>query len=293
MTDPNNPAAEPAAPASPDVVVNDVKGGDQVTVGDGQQPPSNDPAPMGQAGTPQMPEGGHEKYWNAEKGEYNWEAHAREMAWKQGQKGQQDDPAADDPYSSAGPAPTADADQAAMDAAESAGIDFNEFNNHVLENREPSEEHLKALEAAGIPRDVVQDYVQMKLEAVERHISAVTDFLGGETGVANLKQHLANNYTEAEIEAFDAQLANPGTWRVTAAYLLADAGLPQGGRGLIKGTNAPPSPSTGGESFQTEAEFNAAMRDPRYKSDPQYRTRVENALRNSPHLMGRAASHSL
>lgn len=282
MTDQNNPAAEPAAPASPDVVVNDVKGGDQVTVGDGQQPPSNDPSPMGQAGSPQMPEGGHEKYWNSEKGEYNWEAHAKEMAWQQNQK------VADEQ-----PAPEAEADQAAEEAAQQAGIDFNEFNSYVAENREPSEEHLKALEAAGIPPDVVKDYVQMKLEAADRHVSAVHEFLGGETGLANLKAHLAANYTEAEIAAFDEQLANPGTWRVAASYLLAEAGLPQGGRGLIKGQNAPAGPAAGGESFQTEAEFNAAMRDPRYKSDPQYRTRVENALRNSPHLMGRAASHSL
>lgn len=286
--------AEPAtlsAPAEPDVIVQDVKSGDQVTVGTPDAPATDPAAPLVDDGTPVMPEGGHEKYWNAEKGEYNWEAHARELAWQKDQKPADDTPPADGGQQAE---PTqADADAAAADAATKAGIDFDAFNSHVIENREPSEEHLAALEAAGIPRDVVQDYVQMKLEAADRHVAAVHEFMGGETGLANLKQHLADNYTEAEIAAFDDQLSNPGTWRVTAAYLLAEAGLPQGGKGLVKTVNAPGGDTTGGESFANEAEFNAAMRDPRYKADPQFRQRVQNALRNSPQLIGGGARHGL
>jgi hypothetical protein len=271
--------ADGTAPAveAADVVVSDVKGSDKVTVGGPVADKPASDAPLVADDTPKMPDGGHEKYWNAEKSEYNWEAHARELAWKDDQKAAAVE---GDQLANA----TAEGDKAATDAAEHAGVDIDAFNEYVAEHGAPSEEHLAMFEKAGIPPETVKDYVALKVEQAERHLGAITEFFGGESAIANLNQHLAKNYTPKEIEAFNEQLMNPGTWRVTASYLLQEAGMPRGGKGLIKGPNAQTPSNDNGESFASETEFNTAMRDPRYKTDPSYRVRVMNALRNSPHL---------
>lgn len=261
------------------VVVNDVKGNEQVTVGAAAtDAPATDNAPMGQGGQPQMPEGGHEKYWDADKAEYNWEAHARELAWQKDQKSAQEANADEGEAIKR-------ADDVAGQAAEKAGIDLIEFNEYVAEHGKVNPEHLKQFEAAGIPPESVEEYVALKIAAVERQYDTVIDYFGGEAAKEQLNTFLVKNYTREEVVAFNEQLMDPGKWRATAAFLMGEAGMARPGHGLIKGNNANAGGGAEGEKFATEAEFNAAMRDPRYKTDPAYRERVTKTLRNSPHLL--------
>ncbi len=282
---------------TPDVTVQQMPGAAAATIDTSSATAPSDPSqPLvapAEGSVPPMPEGGQEKYYNAETGAYDWESAFKEQAWVASQK-----PASDAENAEANPAEGAEnteGDQAAQDMATKAGVDFNEINDYVAANEgKPSEDHLKAFEAAGIPREIVEDYAAMKMDLAFQHIDTVTEFLGGDTGIANLRDYMSKNFTQDEVTAFENQLLEPGTWRATASFLLQSAGLPQGGRGLVKGPNAAAS-ATSGETFGSEAEFNAAMRDPRYKSDPAYRTRVMNALRNSQQniAVGGGAKHTL
>jgi hypothetical protein len=264
------------------VNVSDVKAGEQVVVGtdaasQAAAEKSND-NPMGEGDKAQMPEGGHEKYWDADKAEYNWEAHARELAWQNEQKtGQEERQETAEKLQ--------ETDKVAEQAAEKAGVNLDEFNAYVAENGKVNPEHLKSFEAAGIPPEAVEEYVALKIQAVENQYEAVVEYFGGAAAKDQLNQFLVKNFTRDEVVEFNNQLMNPAKWRATAAFLMGEAGMARPGRGLIKGDNQQGGAAAQGEQFATEAEFNAAMRDPRYKVDPAYRTRVQNTLRNSPHLL--------
>ena len=276
----------PAAPVpGPDVQVTNVTPTAAVTVTDEVVPVDN---------TPKMPDGGSEKFWDGTKGEYNWEGDAKEKAWQLAQKPNVAATPPKEPVQpiSAVPAttpPAVIAEPAATAAA--AGVDVAAFNAYVAEHGEVSAEHLAAFDKAGIDPAIVTDYANMKLEQAAAHVSGVQDFLGGDTGIASLRTYMGANYTEAEVGAFEKQLLDPGTWKATASMLLAQAGLaPGASSGLHQGPNAS-APSTGGETFNSEAEFNTALRDPRYKSDPTFRAGVESKLRNSMGAMKAGPNH--
>lgn len=277
----------------PNVTVHNMPGAQQAVIDTSATSAPSDPdAPLVSPTGPTMPEGGSEKFWDAEKGIYNWEADAKEKAWQLSQRSGQTAGQGEAAEGAEGAEESA-GDEADQQAAEQAGVDLNAFNTYVAENGEPSEEHLALFEKAGISREIVEDYVSMKLDMAETHVRTVQEYLGGETGLALLRDHLAKNFSDAEVAAFEQQLYDPGTWRTTAAFLLQSAGLPQSGKGLVKGPNAAAS-ATSGERFNSEAEFNAAMRDPRYRSDPAFRARVQAAVRNSPNLMSTGgAQHTL
>ncbi len=274
----------PVAPVEPTVNVVNVTPNAAVTV-------TADVVPVDD--TPKMPEGGSEKFWDGEKGAYNWEGDAKEKAWQLAQK-----PAAPTaPVAPTAPeAPVAPAlDPAApveAQAAAAAGVDVAAFNAHVAEHGEVSAEHLAAFEKAGIDPAIVTDYANMKLAQAADHIGSVTEYLGGDHGISQLKVFMGKTYSEAEVGAFENQLMDPSTWKATASMLLAQAGLaPGASSGLHQGPNAS-APSTGGERFNSEAEFNTALRDPRYKTDAAYRSRVEASLRNSMGSMSAGAKHT-
>ncbi len=277
----------PAAPApTPEVTVTNVAPNAAVTVTDEVIPADT---------TPKMPDGGSEKFWDGTKGEYNWEGDAKEKAWQLAQKPNVAATPPKEPVQpkSADPATTPAAiiaEPAATAAA--AGVDVAAFNAYVAEHGEVSPEHLEQFKTAGIDPAIVTDYANMKLEQAAAHVEGVQDFLGGDHGITQLKTYMGANYTEAEVGAFEKQLLDPGTWKATASMLLAQAGLAPGtSSGLHQGPNQS-APSTGGTKFNSEAEFNTALRDPRYKSDPAFRKQVEDNLRNSMNSMSAGPKHT-
>lgn len=229
---------------------------------------------------PAMPEGGQEKYYDPETGAYNWEAAFKEQAWIAQQQ-----------QATAEPAP-AEGGQDAPGAEPAEPVSAEEFNAAVVENEGRVPDELIA-RFPGVDPEIIQDYAATMYDKAMTHIESVQEFLGGDTGLANLRDFMSKNMERAEIEGFEQQLMNPGTWRAAAMTLLQLAGLPQPGRGLVKGPNAQSTATSGVETFADEGEMIAAMRNPEYKTNPQYRKRVENAVRNSPHLMTGSVKHSL
>lgn len=278
------PQAEGTAETTAPVDVTNVQGSVSTTMT--EAPAAENPL----SDAPKMPEGGQEKYWDAEKGTYDWESAYKEQAWIASQQSAQTEDGQDTPGAEPAEEPAASADADAIAGVISA----DDFNSAVMANDgQVPQEVLDGFAAKGIDPAIIEGYAAQMYAAAEQHIESVREFLGGENGIALLQDHMAKNFSAEEISGFEEQLADPKTWRAAAMTLLSAAGLPQGGRGLIKGPNAAPS-ATSGESFGSEAEFNAAMADPRYKTDPAYRARVETALRNSPRLINAGgARHTL
>ena len=243
--------------------------------------------PGGTPAAPAMPEGGFDKYWNAKDGTYNWEGHAKELAWQLSRKPATKPDTAPAP---AGSKPGTQPDQAQIEAATSAaGVNIDAINAAIVNGEDiPAEDRAK-LNAIGLPDDLIDSVVESQRAIAQEHVNNVVSFVGGKQGLAKLAEFVTKNYKPAEVEAFNAQLNDPNAWRAAATYLLHQAGLPQGNQGTIfQGPNAAGAATTVG-AYQSDAEFQSDLRNPKYRTDAAFRKSVENRLRASPHLIGSSA----
>lgn len=234
------------------------------------------PAPPPAEAVPQIPEGGSEKFWNAEKGEYNWEADAKEKAWQLAQRkdGEVSSEAEPAPEPANEPAPA----EAAEEIAEQAGIDIDQFNAYIVEHGEAPQDALDKLSALGIPEGDVQDFVAWRLESAKAHHDTVMEALGGDEGLSKIQEHMRQNYNAEEIAAFEDQLFDTNGWKAIVTRLVAEAGVPVQGNAPMQGANAGSSATTE-KAYASDAEFQRDLRDPRYRQDPAFREMVLNRMR--------------
>jgi hypothetical protein len=180
----------------------------------------------------------------------------------------------------AGEAAPSEAD--ARTAVEAAGLDFAELDQQVAANGKLDAEALEKLAKVGIPEDVVQRYVAFTVETAEKHVADVKQHLGGDQGIAAIKEWAGVNLKPEEVTAYENMLSDPAQWRVAADALLMRAGLPQGQKGpLVQAPNAASPGTTGTQPYQNEGEMVADQRRPEYKSDPTFREQVMARARAS------------
>jgi hypothetical protein len=169
--------------------------------------------------------------------------------------------------------------QKAVQATNLTVDDLAPMSREFVETGELSEKSYKALENKGIPRELVDAYVEGQRALADSQINSVFSAVGGQESYNKMTSWAAENLSPDEIAAFD-NLIESGN---QASVLMAVRGLharysaAAGNPRLIQGGMA----ASGTNSFRSLAELTAAMRDPRYKADPAYRKDVEDRLRVS------------
>lgn len=170
--------------------------------------------------------------------------------------------------------------EAADEYLKENGLDFDELSNSFWENNGLSEEQYDLLEAAGIPSDIVDQFIDGQMAVKNQTQAAVFDAAGGEEGYAQMMNWATNTLSEREQDAYNAAV-NSGDME---SVMLAVQGLNARFRSeygdnptLVQGQAAD---VTAG-AFQSVAEITAAMSDPRYEKDPAYRSSVEAKLQRS------------
>ena len=170
--------------------------------------------------------------------------------------------------------------EAADEYLKENGLDFDDLSNSFWENDGLSEEQYDALEAAGIPSDIVDQFIDGQMAVKNQTQAAVFDAAGGEEGYAQMMNWATNTLSEREQDAYNAAV-NSGDME---SVMLAVQGLNARFRSeygdnptLVQGQAAD---VTAG-AFQSVAGITAAMSDPRYEKDPAYRSSVEAKLQRS------------
>lgn len=133
-------------------------------------------------------------------------------------------------------------------------------------------------EAQGMPRETLDAYIVGQRMIADQMVTAVHAEVGGSDAYSDHVKWAEANWGEDEVAAYDtivtsgdkaaAMVAVRG---LAAAYKAATGTAPS----LVTGQgNAAPS----GNSFASQAEMTAAMKDPRYKTDPAFRKSVEERV---------------
>ena len=164
---------------------------------------------------------------------------------------------------------------------------FEALNDEYDENGRLSDESMEALKEMS-SEELVDAYFQMQermgsepqgTELTESDVSAIQQSVGGADNYNALVSWAAENFDQAEIEAFDGvvESGNVGAINLALQALYYRYTEAEGMEGqLLQGKAAAPV-----DGFRSQAEVVRAMQDPRYDRDPAYRAEVMQRLEQS------------
>jgi hypothetical protein len=220
-----------------------------------------------------------EKFWDAEKGVTRVDELAKSYAeLEKGRSAPVADPVA---------AKVA-ADAAAAAGSAGAGVDFAALTSEYAADGKLSEARYTELAAQGNPRHVVDAFIAgqaatarvAEYEAKEA-VTEAHSHAGGKDAFDSMLSWASVNLNAADQAAFDTAVMGNAASRKQAITSLRSQYTASRGSDpkLVSGSGS------AGESFgafQSRAEVTAAMRDPRYKADPAYRSSVERRIGAMP-----------
>ena len=135
-------------------------------------------------------------------------------------------------------------------------------------------------EEPGEESEEVQEEEEIEGGLTDEDIESLQDMAGGQQQYEQMLGWASENLSDAEIDMYDDVMdsGDPAACFFAVQALMARYGDSTGVDGeLLTGK----SPSSVAQGFRSQAELVQAMSDPRYDSDPAYRSDVINKLENS------------
>lgn len=178
-------------------------------------------------------------------------------------------------------APEAPADEAAArEATEAAGVDYDALSNEFAENGELAQSSYDKLAAAGIPRDLVDQFIAGQNASAEVQQAQIHDQVGGEEKYDAMTEWAADSFSDGEIDAFNDAInsGDANHMRMAVAGLKARFEADQGSE---PSRSVSGEASQGGNRYRSVAEMMADMNDARYENDPAFRNDVAMKLSRS------------
>lgn len=160
------------------------------------------------------------------------------------------------------------------------GIDYLALSQEYAENGSLSDEAYKSLEKIGIPKYIVDSYIDGQNAITTQIRARAFDIVGGEEEYGAMVRWAQANLSQGEIDSFNASLDT----RDPDQAMFAIKGLASQYRSDVGKAPKLVTGDTSGNSagaFQSLAELTQAMADPRYSKDPAYRQAVSEKLRRS------------
>lgn len=160
-------------------------------------------------------------------------------------------------------------------------LDVSKYNTEFAQTGQLSEASYKELEGMGLPKAMVDAYIEGQKSLATSFVADVQSSVGGAEAYTQILTWAKTNLSKEEVTAFNNVCENGNIPQVKLAvagikakYEAANGKDPNLTRGDKGG-----SPAVGG--FRSYAEVTQAMSDPRYQTDPAYRQDVMDKLRTS------------
>lgn len=173
-----------------------------------------------------------------------------------------------------------ESEEIAREAVQQAGLDFDALSNEFWNNEELSESSYDKLEQAGIPKELVDSYIEGQQALLTTTTSQVYDTVGGEAQYNDMTLWAADNLSDEQIDAFNLAV-NSGDMGQTMFAV-------QGLRSMYESQNSnEPARNLAGtvrqssDAYSSLAQMKADMADARYSTDPAFRESVAQKLSRS------------
>lgn len=168
-----------------------------------------------------------------------------------------------------------------VESPEEGSRDFSKFTEEFAESGDLSDESFKEIESWGIPREMIDGYIEGQKAVQQSMFASVYEEAGGEEGYKSMLEWAESNLQEGEQDAFNKIVMEGGKDEMMfAVRSLANRWRAGGGESkpIIQGSTGSSGASGG---FRSLAELTNAMKDPKYQKDPAYRKDIENRLKVS------------
>lgn len=159
-------------------------------------------------------------------------------------------------------------------------LNFESYSTEFNESGELSEDSYTQLADAGIPKDVVDAYIEGRTAVTSNVQQSVYSEVGGEARYQEMMTWASENLTPSEVQMFDTSVnSNDMDQTMYAvkglhARYAAEHGVEPS---LVQAENTPMTTGI----YQSAAEVKKDMSDPRYSNDPAFRRKVEQRLARS------------
>ena len=162
---------------------------------------------------------------------------------------------------------------------------YSQYTSEFADTGDISEEsRIELVESIGVPREMIDAYVEGQKALLGQYYSDVHATVGGEANYEEMLRWAGETLPEAEQNVFNEAVVN-GTRdqmmfavKGLATQWTSQTGSSPTSKPLIQGSTGFEGASSG---FRSLAELTAAMKDPRYSKDPAYRKDIESRLGNS------------
>lgn len=167
----------------------------------------------------------------------------------------------------------------AQQVVKEAGLNWDELNSEWASSGELAEASYKKLEKAGIPKEMVDQFINGQIAAATLARNAVFETVGGEDNYTSIVQWAAKNMSAEEVAAYNGIVngRDMAATKIAVAGLKARFDASNGSEPTLIGGDGP----SGSAGYKSAAELKRDMNDPRYASDAAFRKEVENKLRVS------------
>lgn len=169
---------------------------------------------------------------------------------------------------------------------EEGKLDFDKYSEEVAKDGKLSDESMAQLEKAGIPKEIVQAYIDGQQVQSQSQVSRFYDVAGGEEAFGKVAKWAAENADQGLVAAYDKAINNGD---LDTAYQLFTS-ITQSYKNTVgsEGRSITGSPaSDSGDVFESWQQVSVAMSDPRYsgpRKDPAYVKSVEQKIARSKNL---------
>jgi hypothetical protein len=177
--------------------------------------------------------------------------------------------------------PEAAAPQTPVSATEE---DWKQWTIEFATNNTLSEQTVKAIqEKTKLPEFVVNEYMQGQKAKLEMAYTKASELVGGRDELNKMFVWASKSLTAAEQESINRNLASPA-WDVALYGLQAkyakstQTSKPNEPKQVARGQVNLASTQQGITAYQTKREFSAERNNPRFESDPKYRSYVEQRM---------------
>lgn len=272
-------ATPPADSQTPPIELNEAEKAAVQKAQDGlsEVNPNNPPSDA-----PQRPEYIPEKFWDAEKGEVNIENLAKSYGELEKSRSAPKEPTPAEAEGGA-PEPSKDGKITKPNAEEApAEGGLNDLFAKVATEYSGdgvSDETYTELEAAGIPKEIAQNYIAGLEAQAEKTLSDIYSYVDGQENYAAMSKWAAEKLTNKELDSFNTALESPELRETAVRGLFSryqSAAPSEGNLTAPKGGQA-----GNGDVYTSKDQVLADMRDERYKTDASFRAEVQEKLARS------------
>lgn len=172
-------------------------------------------------------------------------------------------------------------EEAAEKTLEQRGLDIATFSKEFEETGVLSEDSYASLDKAGIPKDMVDAYIEgLQLKAQQMTLR-VFDTAGGQEDYQKMVEWAKNGLSVEERKVYNDTFESGDINKMLMAVKGLKASYEESYGKQPNLLSGEASSSTVTQGFKSKAEMLAAMSDPRYAKDPAFRKEVETKLSRS------------